>query len=350
MASAWIGGFGPGLVTTLLSMAIADFLWLDPRYSFAIARPSEAVALLIYALMGTLISGLNELWRRAAADLAHSERRLRTTLNSIGDAVIATDVQGRVTQLNRMGERLTGWSETEATGKSAQDVLVLINERSRRPAENPIERVIRDGVITGLANHTLLIARDGREIPIEDSAAPISAASGTMEGVVLVFRDVTERRRAERERAARLNDRHTVVLTNAERLAGMGSWRWVPATNSLTWSAELYRIYGLEPGTPVSFDTFLERLHPDERGRVREVIEAAMRERKPFRFTERIIRPEGEERVLDSQGETEVEGDQLIALFGFCRESPRKRAPVTRSRSKKIVLPRCSERVRPRAY
>jgi PAS domain S-box-containing protein len=324
MVSAWIGGLGPGLVTTLLSAAIANFLWVEPRYSFAILHAREAVALLIYVLMGAVISALNELWRRAAADLARSERWLRTTLNSIGDAVITTDVDGRISNLNRVAEQLTGWREVEAAGREFDEVLVLINERSRRPAEHPIQRVIEEEAIAGLVNDTLLIAKDGREVPIEDSAAPIAGGAGgggsTSEGVVMVFRDVTERKRAERERAARLNDRHTVVLTNAERLAGMGSWRWIPATNALTWSAELYRIYGVEPGTPLSFDTFLERVDPAERARVRAIVEAAVRDRKAFRLTERIVRPDGEVRVLDSVGDVEVEGDQLVALFGFCRD------------------------------
>jgi PAS domain S-box-containing protein len=141
---------------------------------------------------------------------ADNAERLRVTLASIGDAVIATDEQGRVTRLNTVAEALTGWTEADAVGKRLEEVFVIINEQTRRPAENPIGKVLRERVIVGLANHTVLIAKDGREIPVDDSAAPIKSAEGHVTGAVMVFRDVSERRRVERERT---------VLAEAERLA-----------------------------------------------------------------------------------------------------------------------------------
>jgi PAS domain S-box-containing protein len=126
---------------------------------------------------------------------------LRVTLASIGDAVISTDTLGRVTFLNAVAEALTGWPSQEAKGRDLPDVFNIINEQTRRPAENPALRALREGAIVGLANHTVLIARDGTERPIDDSAAPIRDESGTISGAVLVFRDVTERRRAEEAQA-----------------------------------------------------------------------------------------------------------------------------------------------------
>lgn len=140
------------------------------------------------------------------------------TITSIGDAVIATDAQGRVTLMNAVAEALTGWAAGEATGRPLDDVFVIVEEDSRRPAENPVHRVLREGVIAGLANHTALVSKDGREIPIDDSAAPIRAADGRRAGVVLVFRDITERRQGEREHAARLAREHA-ARTEAEILA-----------------------------------------------------------------------------------------------------------------------------------
>jgi PAS domain S-box-containing protein len=119
-----------------------------------------------------------------------------TTLRSIGDAVIATDATGAVTLMNPVAERLTGWSEAEARGKPLATIFRIINEHSRKPVESPVDKVLALGVVVGLANHTVLIARDGREIPIDDSGAPISAGDG-VQGVVLVFRDVTEKKRSE---------------------------------------------------------------------------------------------------------------------------------------------------------
>jgi len=132
-----------------------------------------------------------------ARTTAASEERLRVTLASIGDAVIATDAQGRVTLMNRVAEALTGWSAVEATGRPLDDVFVIHNEITRRPAAHPVQRVLREGTIVGLANHTVLVGRDGREFPIGDSAAPIRPAEGPLQGVVLVFRDITEQREHE---------------------------------------------------------------------------------------------------------------------------------------------------------
>jgi PAS domain S-box-containing protein len=129
--------------------------------------------------------------------LIHEKELLATTLASIGDAVIVTDAQGRITFLNAEAERLTSWKLSEADGRPLPEVLRIINEQTRKPVENPVEKVLRLGNVVGLANHTLLVAKDGREIPIDDSAAPIRHADGSVLGVVLVFRDVTVRRAAE---------------------------------------------------------------------------------------------------------------------------------------------------------
>ncbi|HHW78151.1 MAG TPA: response regulator [Xanthomonadaceae bacterium] len=131
--------------------------------------------------------------------LKQSEHWLATTLKSIGDAVIATDVDSTIMFLNPQAEYLTGWPQEEATGRTIADVFQIVNETTRRPPLNPLATALRTGVVTGLANHTLLVARDGTERPIDDSAAPIRDDQGNTLGAVLVFRDVTERRRTEAE-------------------------------------------------------------------------------------------------------------------------------------------------------
>lgn len=123
---------------------------------------------------------------------------LQVTLSSIGDAVITTDIKGCITFLNPAAQFLTGWTQKEAAGVTLESVFQIVNEDDRRAVENPATRALREGVVVGLGNHTLLIAKDGTERPIDDSAAPIRNASGAVAGVVLVFRDITERRRAER--------------------------------------------------------------------------------------------------------------------------------------------------------
>jgi PAS domain S-box-containing protein len=203
MLSAWFGGFGPGTVTTALSAAAAAYLWIDPGRAWSVSDPGAWLGLLVFVFAGIVVSALNEAWRRGTRALSEAEQRLDVTLRSIGDAVITTDDEGRVTRVNAVAETLTGWRASQAVGRPLPEVFVIINEQSREPAPHPIHRVLRDGVIAGLANHTLLVSRDGREISIDDSAAPIKGPDGRTSGAILVFRDITERRRIERERASR---------------------------------------------------------------------------------------------------------------------------------------------------
>ena len=139
--------------------------------------------------------------RRAEEALREQTEWLRVTLASIGDAVISTDAEGRVTFMNGVAEALTGWPQAEAMGRPLPDIFHIVNERTRQPVENPALHALREGTRVGLANHTVLIARDGTERPIDDSAAPMRDEGGTALGAVLVFRDVSDRKRAEEVRA-----------------------------------------------------------------------------------------------------------------------------------------------------
>jgi PAS domain S-box-containing protein len=141
---------------------------------------------------------------------------LRVTLSSIGDAVITTDTKGCVTFLNPVAESLTGWTQDEACSVPLENVFKIVNEETRLTVENPAIRALREGVVVGLGNHTLLIAKDGTERPVDDSAAPIRNANGEVAGVVLVFRDITERRRQERLVHDALNYCECIIATLRE--------------------------------------------------------------------------------------------------------------------------------------
>ena len=136
---------------------------------------------------------------RAQNEIAEHRERLRVTLQSLGDAVISTDFQGAVTYLNPVAERLTGWSNSEAAGAPLPEVFCIVNEETRKPAESPVAKALREGHVVGLANHTVLISRSGVEFCIDDSAAPIRDSSGAITGVVLVFRDSTDKRNAQKK-------------------------------------------------------------------------------------------------------------------------------------------------------
>ena len=129
--------------------------------------------------------------------LKESEERWETTLASIGDAVIATDTSGKIIFMNAEAEELTGWKLSETLHKQTKEVFNIVNEQTRLEVENPIDRVLKEGMVVGLANHTVLIRKDGSEVPIDDSGAPIKDKEGKTTGVVLIFRDITERKKAE---------------------------------------------------------------------------------------------------------------------------------------------------------
>jgi PAS domain S-box-containing protein len=155
--------------------------------------------------------------KRAERALAEQRERFRVTLSSIGDAVITTDREARVTFMNPVAEALTGWSAQEARGKPLDAIFRIVNEDTRLPISNPCEKVLRTGAVLGLANHTALIARDGTERPIADSAAPIVDDQKQVLGVVLVFRDVSPERNAELAHKAVERDREQ--LLESERAA-----------------------------------------------------------------------------------------------------------------------------------
>ncbi len=236
---AWFGGLGPGLLSAALGGLVAWYVFIPPYYSFTVSDPTAPHQLTLFLLASALISVLAESLhrsRRRALENETREReqreRLRVTLASVGDAVIATDAEGRVTLMNTVAESLTGWGHEDAAGRPLDEVFNIVNEQTRERVGNPALRAIRTGAITGLANHTVLIRKDGTEIPIDDSGAPIKDTDGRVLGAILIFRDITERRRADdtfrlavesAPNAMVMVDRHGhIVLVNSqtERLFG----------------------------------------------------------------------------------------------------------------------------------
>jgi PAS domain S-box-containing protein len=151
--------------------------------------------------------------QRSEEETAEARDWLQTTISSIGDGVITTDEAGRVLQLNAVAQRLTGWTQEDANGKPLEEIFIIHNEYTGAATENPVMKALRDGVVVGLANHTKLTTKDGREFPIDDSAAPIRDTNGNIAGVVLVFRDITERKAAE-EALTRALEFDEAVLNN----------------------------------------------------------------------------------------------------------------------------------------
>ncbi|MBC8104608.1 MAG: SpoIIE family protein phosphatase, partial [Cytophagales bacterium] len=210
------GGLGPGLLSVVLSAGSVILFVLSLSGAFQAGGADDATGLTAFAVTGILLAAIAAAQRdarfsslaNAAQALAAgralriSEQRFVTTLRSIGDAVLATDQQGRVTFLNAVAEQLTGWPEGEAIGHDVHEIFPILSETNRQPVQNPIDRVFREGIIVGLANHTILPSRDGTEYAIDDSGAPIRDEAGAIVGAVLIFRDISERRQLEREQEA----------------------------------------------------------------------------------------------------------------------------------------------------
>ena len=161
--------------------------------------------------------------KKRTADLATEKERLAVTLRSIGDGVITTDTGGRVTMLNLVAEELTGWTTGDARGRDLPEVFCIINEQTREACEDPVARVLRTGVVVGLANNTVLVARDGTERIVADSGAPILDSEGGILGGVLVFRDITEKRRAGLELQRHRDHLEELVEERTEELRGINA-------------------------------------------------------------------------------------------------------------------------------
>ncbi len=216
LISAWQGGFGPGLFATILIeyIAIRHLGHLEPDWSI-----KKIVELILFFGAGVVITLMVEALHAARRRAEASQHWLSAVLTSIGDAVIATDASGRVVFMNPVAESLCGWTGVEATGQPLGAVFRIVDPQTREPADNPVKRFLAGGTVVGLANQTMLIARDGVERPIDDSGAPIRNARGEIDGVVLVFRDVTERRKHEEKllEDARRKDEFLAMLAHELR-------------------------------------------------------------------------------------------------------------------------------------
>jgi PAS domain S-box-containing protein len=269
VASAWVGGLKAGLLATALS-ALAGTYILIVRDGWFLADTGDRLRLIVFLLSGATISWFAEAMHSSREWADRQRESLRITLDSIGDAVIATDAEGRITSVNPVAAALTGWTQAEAVGRPFQEVFHIVSERTRQRTADPIKRVLAEGRVVGLDNHSLLIARNGTERPIDDSASPIKDAEGTILGVVLIFRDISERRRAERTRA-----RLAAIIESSEDAI----FSKEPNGTITSWNRGAEQLYGYSaeeiigksvallypPDHPHEFPLIMERLQRGER-------------------------------------------------------------------------------------
>lgn len=228
--------------------------------------------------------------------LRESEQRYAVTLSSIGDAVIATDRDSRISFINPVAEMLTGWPRQEAMGRPLADVFRVINETTRALAEDPVAAVLSSGTIVGFANHTVLLARDGREIAIDDSGSPIVDDRGEILGVVLVFRDVTQRRRAEEAEILRETNARLEMAMHGSNVGVWeidmpdGDYRHGYARFSNIWEWLGYT----RPSTMQDYDAYMSVLHPADRARTEvAILRYLKRDTDAFELENRLCHRDG---------------------------------------------------------
>ena len=265
-AAVWLGGYRVAIPITLIGYIACHYLFIEPRGEFEITDTANLVGAVAYLLTCTLIIVFGEAARVANRRATERREVFRVTLRSIGDAVITTDTEGCITYLNEVAESLTGWSHQDALRQPLERVFKIVNEVTRQPVENPAMRALREGVVVGLANHTVLIKKDGSECPIDDSAAPIRNEQGYVSGCVLIFRDVTAQRLVEREKANQL-------LTARLHAAIVESSNDAIISKSLdgiiqSWNAAAERLFGYTAeqaiGRHISLVIPLERLAEED--------------------------------------------------------------------------------------
>jgi PAS domain S-box-containing protein len=195
--AVWVGGYRPAIVAAAAGYLACNYFFIPPRGTLLVITSATAVGAAAYVLTSAIIIAFGEALRRSRRRADREREMLRVTLASMGDAVITTDDAGRVTSLNEAAETLTGWSSADAAGRHVGAIFKIIHEDTRAPAPDPVAQALRDVDATSLVGHAVLVAKDGSERPIDDSAAPIRDRDGNVIGCALIFRDIAERRRSE---------------------------------------------------------------------------------------------------------------------------------------------------------
>jgi PAS domain S-box-containing protein len=256
----------------------------------------------LVAVAGVMLSGLLFSLMRSMFNTRINARRIAVTLNSIGDAVVATDAEARVTLLNPLAEKLTGWHQSEAMGLPIDEVIRIMHEGTRLPAVNPVQDVLAHGKARGLANHTLIVARDGSECAIADSCAPILGSEGKVTGAVLVFRDVTKENATQQAlRDSEGRARFALHMTQT------GAWDVNLADHTSHRTQEHDHIFGYDSNLPWSYEIFLEHVLPEDRAEIDRQFHAALATRETWSFKCRVRRGDGEVRWIWGAGEPQLD-------------------------------------------
>ncbi len=265
--------------------------------------------------------------------LTEREENLRITLNSIGDAVIATDLEGCISNMNPIAEKLTGWKIGESMGKPVTEVFRIMHAYTRESLRNPVEKVLEEGMVAGLFN-TILVARDESEYQISESAAPIIDRNGHITGVVMVFRDITESYRMREE--LKQSEKQ---LRRAQAISHTGSWQFVPDTGKIVASDEALHLCGLDRDTGYTINDIGKLPLQEYRERINRSFSQLIQGKEKHDFEIQISRPDGS--VIDIHSVADYSAEENL-VTGFIQDiSDRKnaeRALIERERYYRSML------------
>jgi PAS domain S-box-containing protein len=335
-AAHWYGGRYAAISVALLGLIGCVWMLTPAEGRTRVDEVGGVLGIGAFLFTSALILGFGEVARAAQIAAHDRSETLRVTLHSIGDAVITTDTNGHVTSLNAVAESLTGWTRSEAVGQPLEAIFRIVNETTRRPVDNPAVTALREGTVVGLANHTVLIRRDGREHPIDDSAAPIRDPDGLVSGCVLVFRDVTTHRQIERDRERQLQTARmlaAIVDASDDAIVRKG----IDGTIE-TWNAGAERIFGHRAedaiGKHISLIIPADRLHEEE-----EIVATLKAGRRLNHFETERVRADGA-RIWVSLSVSPITDEKgaVVGASKIVRDvTPRVRAEAERERFVRVL-------------
>ena len=328
--AVWASGYVQATVVAVVGYAACNYLFIVPRGEISPFTPENIAGMLAYTFTCALIIGIGEAMRSAQRSARATGELMQVTLGSIGDAVITTDTEARITYLNGVAEALTGWSQAGALGRPLDEVFRIVDAGTRQPLGNPATRALREDATDGLADHALLIAKDGVVRPIDDAAAPIKDERGKVSGCVLIFRDISERRRLEMDAASRMRGARllaSIVESSDDAIISKSLEGIIE-----TWNASAERLFGYAAKDAIGRHISLV-IPPDRIAEEDKIIASIKAGVRVDHFETERIRSDGR-RILVSLTISPVKDDagNIIGASKIVRDVTRQRQAEERER------------------
>jgi len=303
VVAAYFGGRGPGLAASALSLVTVLYLFLEPRYSFAIARPADAIALALFAVSGVTITLLSGKLRDSLATVAESNETTTALLESSSQAIVGVGDDRRIAVVNAMAERLFGYTRAELLGQPLE-MLIPERLRERHRAHHATYVATRPARAMGPGGCISARRKDGSEFPIEVTLSTVQARRGLLS--VSFVTDISERRRNE-EALQHTSEQRRLAL----EAAGLGAWDYRFDTGEVFWDQHCRDMFGVSAGDQIGYDEAIARIHPEDRQATDEAVKQALgcANRGAYHREFRVVWPDGSIHWVASHGRVYFEGE-----------------------------------------